>query len=68
MDLQDKVRIQRQCILRLMAAIEDHTGKMFHEILPEIDTEFNELAYNDYPRLRAIKIGLDQYLDDLKMD
>jgi hypothetical protein len=48
-----------------MNKIEDLHGKMFHEIMPEIDTEFHETAYSNLMRLKAIRVSLDHYIDDI---
>lgn len=68
MDRLDRIKYNRREILNLMARIENETNKMFHEVLPEIDTEFHELAYSDLLRLTAIKTALQHYLDDLTID
>jgi hypothetical protein len=65
MNKDQQIQLERRLILDKMNKIEDLAGKMFHEILPEIDTEFHESAYSDLIRLKAIRVNLEHYIDDI---
>lgn len=68
MNQKEKTTFIRRSILDSVNHIETLTGKMFHELMPEVDREFHELIYNDYLRLRALDVNLKHYIDDLKFD
>ena len=59
MNESTKLKIERDFLLKTITAIENLTGKMFHEIHAETDMEIHELAYNNKNRLRFIRISLE---------
>lgn len=62
---RDKVNIEKNSMLRLMSMIEKATGKCFHEVLPEVDDTFHQDSFIDLQWLRATRINLEHYLDNL---
>ena len=63
-----KIEYLRKSILQSMSLIENIKLELFHNIMPEIDMEFNEISYKDYTRLRSIDINLKHYIDDLQFE
>jgi hypothetical protein len=63
--MNDKLRLQvsRTQILDTVTAVENKTGKMFHDIQPETDTEIYGAAWYDRKRLDAIKYSLQSYYE-----
>ena len=49
---------ERKQMLNTINSIEDATGSMFHDLHDALDLEIHELAWNDWKRLMAIRIGL----------
>jgi len=64
--MTERLRIEKRLCLNLINKIEDITGKMFHEYMPELDQEIN--TTEDIDRLRSIRIALAQHHDELTMD
>lgn len=60
---KEKLKIERESIHQRIGLIENKTGKMFHEIQAETDTEIHELAWNDRKRLRSIRWALETAYD-----
>ena len=66
MTLYEQKRVEKRLILNLVNRIEDVTETMFHEYMPQLDTELN--TTEDLSRLKAIRVELAQHHYELTMD